>query len=83
MFNYQIMNVNGSSRWVSVKENYHRWPWADMQVGDYFIINEDPIAFGQAKAAARGIKKHLMKFSCSTIRSRDGFFRHGIITRTD
>jgi hypothetical protein len=77
------MNTTSQSREVVVDENFIRWPFRHMHIGEYFIIKDDMISFGQAKGACAKFRSNDMKFSCKVIRNRDGYFRHGIITRTD
>jgi hypothetical protein len=81
MFKYQIKSVNGPARSVTVNEV--KWPFEFMNIGDYFIVQNDPIEWANAKSKATAFNSPFRKLVCTTIRNRDGYFRHGIITRTD
>jgi hypothetical protein len=83
MFKYKIQDISGHSRDVTVTQNYRRWPFDMMAIGEYFVIAEGPTEYGLACSAARKFQKSITKFSCKVIRNKYGFFRHGIITRTD
>jgi hypothetical protein len=78
MFKYTITKNDGSSRVVEITEYFRRWPMPKMEVGETITIYEDPTMWGQAQRAAHA---NVCTFKTKTIRNRDGYFRHGIITR--
>jgi hypothetical protein len=74
MFKYQIRTVNSNARSVTVNEG--KWPFEYMNTDDYFIVQADPILCGDMKSKATVFNSPFRRMVCTTIRNRDGYFRH-------
>ena len=81
MFKYQIKSVSGYAKSVTVNDG--KWPFEFLNIGDYIIVQNDPTEWASAKSKAAAFNNQFRKLVCTTIRNREGYFRHGIITRTD